>query len=111
MALDIEKLKLEFQTFLDKDGIAALAEAAAKSSKVALDNVIDEESNAVAVRQAQADLKVSQYQSEYDLDKHEAADARALAEAQKNHLGGLLGLTPEVSDPTPDELEDIHTGA
>jgi hypothetical protein len=100
MALDIAKLTAEFQTFLEKDNEARIAESAANVAGTELDSVTTTESAAVATRQAEADQAIATSQAKYDTAAQAATSARVLAERQKYHVGGLLGITPPTDDPT-----------
>lgn len=101
MSVTVEKLTEEFQSFLTLDA-AAKSKAATRDDAVANHATIADQQNAmVAAAQAEADTQIANSQVVVDEATADATAAAALSEAQKFYLGGLLGLTPPTSDPTP----------
>ena len=101
MQISEAKFREELQSFFDTEHEATIAEAAAAVAGTELNNVIEAEEAAVAVRQSQADQAIAIAQAAYDTAQQAAANARDLANRQKYHLGGLFGFVPGTEDPTP----------
>jgi hypothetical protein len=99
--MDLNQLRTEFETFIAKDHEASVAENAAAVAETELANVTSTETAAVAIRQSEADQAIATSTAAFDTAEQTAVSARELAQRQKYHLAGLLGITPPTDDPTP----------
>lgn len=103
MAIDPVVLQREVTTLIVKLNELDAKLVSKNAALVELNNVKAVEEAKVAAARAAADAAIASYEAVYTTLAAEAEALQTLTTAQRFHIGGVIGVTPETVDPTPEE--------